>query len=218
MNTLFAKHKWLQIIYGALFLVAGAFIIIISLRSPDNLSTWLSIVCAIALFIFGGCSIMAGIFLLEKKLFSALFIYGALSIAIGVTLCVHTDFIINVIVVFIGVMFLTFGAVECGEAAAMIFFKRNKFFIALFFVFAAILITAGVLVLVFQNNATLQTIVYTGIGGILALIGVFEVILGVKSIIDGKKADKEIDDLVKDQQQKEEKEPVVDTQNPEQLN
>ena len=216
MNTLFAKHKWLQIIYGALFLVAGAFIIIISLRSPDNLSTWLSIVCAIALFIFGGCSIMAGIFLLEKKLFSALFIYGALSIAIGVTLCVHTDFIINVIVVFIGVMFLTFGAVECGEAAAMIFFKRNKFFIALFFVFAAILITAGVLV--FQNNATLQTIVYTGIGGILALIGVFEVILGVKSIIDGKKADKEIDDLVKDQQQKEEKEPVVDTQNPEQLN
>ena len=218
MNTLFAKHKWLQIIYGALFLVAGVFVIIVSLTGTGDLSTWLSIICAIALFIFGGCSIMAGVFLLEKNLFSPLFIYGALSIAIGVVLCAKTDFIINVIVVFIGVLFLTFGAVECGEAAAMIFFKRNKFFIALFFIFAAILITAGVLVLVFQENATLQKIVYVGIGGILALIGVFEIILGVKAVFDSKKADKEIDDLVQNQQQKEEQEAVVDSQNPEQLN
>ena len=217
MNTLFAKHKWLQIIYGALFLVAGVFVIIVSLTGTGDLSTWLSIICAIALFIFGGCSIMAGVFLLEKKLFSPLFIYGALSIAIGVVLCANTEFIISVIIVFIGVLFLTFGAIECGEAAAMIYFKRNKFFIALFFIFAAILITAGVLVLVFRENDTLKQIVYVGIGGILALIGAFEVILGIKAALDSKKADKEIDDLVQNQQ-KEEQEAVVDSQNPEQLN
>ena len=224
MNALFAKHKWLQIIYGALFLIAGAFIIIIALVSKDtnDLSTWLSIICAIGLFIFGGCSIMAGIFSLEKRYFSALFIYGALSIAIGVVLCTKLDFVIQVIVVFIGVLFITLGAVECGEAAAMIYFKRSKFFIALFFIFAAILITAGVLVLVFQEKELLKKIVYVGAGGILVLIGLIETFRGIRSITLAKKADKEVDDLVKEAEQKSQEDnkeaDVVDTQSSEQAN
>lgn len=223
MNTLFAKHKWLQIIYGGLFLVAGAMIIIVALtqENTETLSTWLSIICAIGLFIFGACSIMAGVFLLEKKYFTSLFVYGALSIAIGVVLCINLDFMIQILVVFIGVLLLVLGVVECGEAAAMIFFKKSKFFIAMFFIFGAILITCGVLVLVFQNNEILKKIIYVGAGGILALIGLLEVFVGLKSIVSAKKADKEVDDLVRETEQKPEEkkeEPVVETQNPEQLN
>ena len=224
MNSLFAKHKWLQIIYGALFLVAGAFVIVVALAFKDTttLSTWLSVICAIGLFIFGACAIMAGIFALDKRYFTSLFIYGALSIAIGVVLCIKLDFVIQVLVVFIGVMFLVLGAVECGEAAAMIYFKKSKFFIALFFIFGAILITAGVLVLVFQNEDVLKRIVYVGAGGILALIGLFETVLGIKAAVSSKKADKEVDDLVKEAEHKSSEEnqddAVVDTQKPEQLN
>ena len=221
MNTLFAKHKWLQIIYGALLLVAGILIIVMSINNPENITIWISVIFAIGLFIFGACSIMAGVFSLEKKFFNSLFIVGSLSIAFGVVLCTlaagkDTDLMGNLIKVFFSVMLLAMGAVECGEAAAMIYFKRSKFAIAIFFILGALFIAAGVLTLIFWEN--IIKVVYAILGGVIAVIGLFEVVVGTLSFIGAKKADKEIDDLVQNQQQKEEQEAVVDSQNPEQLN
>ena len=221
MNTLFAKHKWLQIIYGALLLVAGILIIVMSINNPENITIWISVIFAIGLFIFGACSIMAGVFSLEKKFFNSLFIVGSLSVAFGVVLCTlaagkDTDLMGNLIKVFFSVMLLAMGAVECGEAAAMIYFKRSKFAIAIFFILGALFIAAGVLTLIFWEN--IIKVVYAILGGVIAVIGLFEVVVGTLSFIGAKKADKEIDDLVQNQQQKEEQEAVVDSQNPEQLN
>ena len=221
MNTLFAKHKWLQIIYGALLLVAGILIIVMSINNPENITIWISVIFAIGLFIFGACSIMAGVFSLEKKFFNSLFIVGSLSVAFGVVLCTlaagkDTDLMGKLIKVFFSVMLLAMGAVECGEAAAMIYFKRSKFAIAIFFILGALFIAAGVLTLIFWEN--IIKVVYAILGGVIAVIGLFEVVVGTLSFIGAKKADKEIDDLVQNQQQKEEQEAVVDSQNPEQLN
>ena len=225
MNALFLKHKWLQIIYGTLLLVAGILIIVMSINQPESITIWISVIFAIGLFIFGACSIMAGVFTLEKKFFNSLFIVGSLSIAFGVVLCTlaagkDTDLMGNLIKVFFSVMLLAMGAVECGEAAAMIYFKRSKFAIAIFFVLGAIFITAGVLTLIFWDN--IIKVVYAILGGLIALLGLFEMVVGVISFIGAKKAEKEVDDLVKEAEQKTQEEnkeaDVVDTQSSEQVN
>ena len=225
MNALFLKHKWLQIIYGALLLVAGILIIVMSINQPESITIWISVIFAIGLFIFGACSIMAGVFTLEKKFFNSLFIVGSLSIAFGVVLCTlaagkDTDLMGNLIKVFFSVMLLAMGAVECGEAAAMIYFKRSKFAIAIFFVLGALFITAGVLTLIFWDN--IIKVVYAILGGLIALLGLFEMVVGVISFIGAKKAEKEVDDLVKEAEQKTQEEnkeaDVVDTQSSEQVN
>ena len=225
MNALFLKHKWLQIIYGALLLVAGILIIVMSINQPESITIWISVIFAIGLFIFGACSIMAGVFTLEKKFFNSLFIVGSLSIAFGVVLCTlaagkDTDLMGNLIKVFFSVMLLAMGAVECGEAAAMIYFKRSKFAIAIFFVLGAIFITAGVLTLIFWDN--IIKVVYAILGGLIALLGLFEMVVGVISFIGAKKTEKEVDDLVKEAEQKTQEEnkeaDVVDTQSSEQVN
>ena len=225
MNALFLKHKWLQIIYGALLLVAGILIIVMSINQPESITIWISVIFAIGLFIFGACSIMAGVFTLEKKFFNSLFIVGSLSIAFGVVLCTlaagkDTDLMGNLIKVFFSVMLLAMGAVECGEAAAMIYFKRSKFAIAIFFVLGAIFIAAGVLTLIFWDN--IIKVVYAILGGLIALLGLFEMVVGVISFIGAKKAEKEVDDLVKEAEQKTQEEnkeaDVVDTQSSEQVN
>lgn len=225
MNALFLKHKWLQIIYGALLLVAGILIIVMSINQPASITIWISVIFAIGLFIFGACSIMAGVFTLEKKFFNSLFIVGSLSIAFGVVLCTlaagkDTDLMGNLIKVFFSVMLLAMGAVECGEAAAMIYFKRSKFAIAIFFVLGALFITAGVLTLIFWDN--IIKVVYAILGGLIALLGLFEMVVGVISFIGAKKAEKEVDDLVKEAEQKAQEDnkeaDVVDTQSSEQVN
>lgn len=225
MNALFLKHKWLQIIYGALLLVAGILIIVMSINQPESITIWISVIFAIGLFIFGACSIMAGVFTLEKKFFNSLFIVGSLSIAFGVVLCTlaagkDTDLMGNLIKVFFSVMLLAMGAVECGEAAAMIYFKRSKFAIAIFFVLGSLFIAAGVLTLIFWDN--IIKVVYAILGGLIALLGLFEMVVGVISFIGAKKAEKEVDDLVKEAEQKSQEDnkeaDVVDTQSSEQVN
>ena len=225
MNALFLKHKWLQIIYGALLLVAGILIIVMSINQPESITIWISVIFAIGLFIFGACSIMAGVFTLEKKFFNSLFIVGSLSIAFGVVLCTlaagkDTDLMGNLIKVFFSVMLLAMGAVECGEAAAMIYFKRSKFAIAIFFVLGSLFIAAGVLTLIFWDN--IIKVVYAILGGLIALLGLFEMVVDVISFIGAKKAEKVVDDLVKEAEQTTQEEnkeaDVVDTQSSEQVN
>ena len=225
MNALFLKHKWLQIIYGTLLLIAGILIIVMSINQPESITIWISVIFAIGLFIFGACSIMAGVFTLEKKFFNSLFIVGSLSIAFGVVLCTlaagkDTDLMGNLIKVFFSVMLLAMGAVECGEAAAMIYFKRSKFAIAIFFVLGALFIAAGVLTLIFWDN--IIKVVYAILVGLIALLGLFEMVVGVISFIGAKKTEKEVDDLVKEAEQKTQEEnkeaDVVDTQSSEQVN
>lgn len=210
MKTLFDKHKWLQIIYGALLIAAGIVVIVLAINDTEQISKWLSIVLAIGLFLFGGCTIAAGLFALQQKYFSSVFIYGALAISIGVVLCIKNTMIGEFITIFVGTLFLCMGAVCCGEAAAMIFFKRNKVSIIVAFIVAAIFITLGVLALVFPE--TVEKIIYIAIGAIACLIGLLEIVLGIISAFAMKKADKEINDAA-------EKAPeVIDVQDPKQLN
>ena len=190
MKTLFSKHPWMQIIFGASFLVAGILLIILSVNSINgnidtNLDVWLSVVLAIVFFVFGASIIMDGIFSLHEKYFNLLFVLGAVSIAFGVVLCYKSEMIGEFVMALLGSFVLAFAVIELGSAVAMIFFKKPKFFIALFFILGTILMTGGVLIIVFQDD--LKQYVYTVFGGAFVLIAMFQIVFGVKNTISNRK-------------------------------
>lgn len=196
----------MQIVFGGLFLAAGIVMIVIALNESNNQETiakWLSIVYAVSLFLFGATCIFSGVFSLKNKLFDPAFIYGDLAIAIGVVLCVKTTMINDFIVIFMGTLLTTIGVVFLGEAVAMIFFKRKKIAIALFFLLGAAFLTLGILSYVFQKEAL--NVIYVGVGAIMCLIGVIQIIFGIVATIKAKKLANDIA----------EQNPIVDNTNEE---
>ena len=216
MKTLYNKHKWMQIIFGALFLAAGILMIVIALNENNDQQTiakWLSIVYAVSLFLFGATCIFSGVFSLKNKYFDPAFIYGDIAIAIGVVLCVHNTMINDFIVVFVGTLLTTTGVVFLGEAVAMIFFKRPKPSIVLFFLLGALFLTLGILSYVFQQEA-LQIMFY-GTGAVMCLVGVVQMVFGTVATIKAKKVAKDIADqnpVVIDNVDQEEIPQIVDVQ------
>ena len=210
MKTLFAKHKWMQLIYGALLLVAGILVIVFAINDKENISKWLSIVVAITLFIYSAALMFSGVFSLKKSYFDVAFIYTVVFISIGVVLLCNTDMIGKFITVFVATMLTALGVVEIGEATSMIFFKRPVFFIVLFYLLGAAFITLGVLAFCFQENV--EQIVYVIIGILLCLTAVLELILGARGLFIAIKEAKQEKDKVIDvevsEPESKEKEPL----------
>lgn len=179
MKTLYSKHKWMQIIFGALLLAAGIAIIVVSVTKPDTVTEWLSVILAIGTFIFGATLIFSAIFGLNDHYFDIALLFAALFIAIGVVLCVQRTLIGDVIIYFVGALLITFGVIGLGQSVAMIFFKRRKLAIALFFIAGALILTLGVLALCFPDQT--KKIVYICVGVILAVFGIIEIIFGIIS-------------------------------------
>lgn len=190
MKTLYYRHKWMQILFGVLFLAAGILIIVFALNNNDNISKWLSIVLAIGLFIFAASSIFSGIFSLKEKYFDPGFIIGDICIAIGVVLIVFPTMIGDFIVIFVGTLLTTIGTVFLGEAVAMIFFRRPKFSIASFFLLGAVFLALGILSYAFKEDA--QTVIYVAVGAIMALVGVVQAIFGIVATSKEAKAKRDI--------------------------
>ena len=196
MKTLFAKHKWMQLIYGLLLATAGILVIVFAINDKDNVSKWLSIVVAIALFIYAAALMFSGVFSLKKKYFDIAFIYTVLFISVGVVLVSNPEVLGSFIVIFVATMLTAIGVVEIGEATAMIFFKRPVFFIVLFYILGAAFITLGVLSFSFQENV--EQIVYVGVGILLCLTALLEIVLGTIGLFAAKKVEDALDDEVVD--------------------
>ena len=200
MKTLFSEHRWMQIVFGGLFLVAGGLLTFISLSSFSNEKLqpdiWLSIVLASVCFIFAIVAIMSGIFSLKEKRFSSLFPLGAISIALGVVLVYKPTLVGEYAIVLIGAFILAFAAIEIGEAVAMIFFKQKKFFIVLFFVIGALLTVAGILAIIFRDE--IKNVIYVILGAAITLFGLVEVFNGTKVAIKEGKERKKNNDKIDD--------------------
>lgn len=192
MKTLFAKHKWMQLIYGLLLLTAGILVIVFALNDKERISTWLSIIAAIALFIYASALMFSGVFSLKKKYFDIAFIYAILFIAIGVVLLCNQEMIGKFITIFVATALTATGVIEIGEATSMIFFKRPLFFVVLFYLLGAAFLTLGILAFCFQENV--EQIVYVGVGALLCLVAVLEISLGVVSIIRHKAIEDDVID------------------------
>ena len=215
MKTLFAKYKWMQLIYGALLAVAGVLVIIAAVNDKERVSTWLSIIIAVGLFIYSAALLFTGVFSLKKKYFDITFIYAVLFVSIGVCLLCNQQMIGSFITIFVATLLTAFGVVEIGEATSMIFFKRPVFFVVLFYILGAAFITLGVLAFCFQ--AEVQQIVYVGLGIFLCLAAVLELSLGVYGLFLALKVakaekatvvDAEVTDIQDEKKEEEKEEPA----------
>lgn len=215
MKTLFAKYKWMQLIYGLLLAVAGVLVIVAAVNDKERVSTWLSIIIAIGLFIYSAALLFTGIFSLKKKYFDITFVYAVLFVSIGVCLLCNQQMIGSFITIFVATLLTAIGVVEIGEATSMIFFKRPVFFVVLFYILGAAFIALGVLAFCFQTEV--QQIVYVGLGILLCLTAILEIVLGVHGLIIALKVSKaekaavvdaEVTDIQDEKKEEEKEEPA----------
>lgn len=179
MSELFKKFKWMLVLVGSLLLAGGILVFVIALVQPSIISLVLSIVVAICLFIAGAMAMFSS-FLTERKLFSNTLAYASLVISLGVVLCISSDLLPYFVILFGGVALIVIGSVALIRAIFALVWKDKTNWAVGLFLAAAIAITLGVLVLVFQGEQIMLTIVYIGLAVALITVGAFQLVAGIK--------------------------------------
>ena len=177
MNNILEKYKWLRLIIGALLIAAGLTVLLIALKEngSDSLSKFLSYAIAIILFIFGGISIILSFF--NSTLFNSTLIYGALAISLGVVFIIHWNVLGDSIPLFLGVLLTAAGGIVLIDSIIITFKKIAILYKALFYVLSAVLITAGILILVYQEKS--EQAIYAATGILFMILGIMEIVLGL---------------------------------------
>jgi len=190
MKALFMKHKWMEIVYGALLVVAGILAVLVVLNNEnEEISKWLSIVLAVTLFTYSITVLLTGFLTMNKRIFDITFLYAVAFIAVGVCLLIKTDLLGQFLLVFLATCLIGMAVVLVLQGVVVIVLKLKDGLLApiLIFILAAILLTGGILSFVFEQDVTRG--VYMGLGGLIILLGVIEMIKGI--ILITRKEDKE---------------------------
>ena len=188
MKSLFSKYIWLQLILSILLLFGGAIIIIFAINGKENvLEDVLNITTAVILFLFGAFAILASFVFETRKAVTNGLLYGSACIALGVFLCTRELILLNYLVYLLAIFFIVIGAVELIKAIVLTIKCRDQkvvFIIA--YIIAAVFIAGGILALVFKDDVRTAFCIVAGI--LLFLAGVFELVFGIKTMIDQNKA------------------------------
>ena len=185
MKGLFTKYIWLQLILSILLLFGGALIVVFAaMGKQDNLGDALNIIAAVIMFLFGAFAILATFIFETKKVLTNGILYGSACIALGVFLLTKELSLLSYLVLLLAIFFIVAGAIELGKAILLtIKFKESLFPIIFSYVVATLFITGGILALVFRNEDLTKTIFCIVAGVLLFAAGVYELIVGVKTMI-----------------------------------
>ncbi len=196
----FLQNTWFNIILGILLVVAGIIVIVISINNPENISQFIAIVMACALFLMGAIALGMSLVLYHGVKIHAAVIYGSALIGAGVVLILLRNEIIVQIVNFVAVFLISFGAAELVNAIIMTAQKKlnniKPIWIVLFYLLAAATIALGTVVLVFNlnNTADFQKVLYVIVGVCIIVSGLLEVVAEcLKVRAKHKEEDKTID-------------------------
>ena len=183
MKSLFNKYIWLQLILSILLLFGGALIIAFAINNDQTiLEDGLNIIAAVILFLFGGFAILATLVFEQNKYFTNGLLYGSACIALGVFLCMKEMILLHYLVYLLAIFFIVIGGVELIKAIILVTRKeKNVPAIVIAFVVAALFIAGGILALIFKDNVRKGFCIVAG--ALLALAGVWELFLGVKTMI-----------------------------------
>lgn len=189
MKSLFKKYIWLQIIYGVLLACVGIATVVLAFVNGSLLDKTLSIIIAIALFIFAAIMFFSSLFAETKTIFSAALIYGSLFVALGVVLLVNPYLISTIFVTMLAVFIIALGAICLFKAAILIFFRMKWYYPAILFALGTIGIVGGILALCYPGVAFTVTFVILGIG--LVALGAYEIIIAILAMKSGNKSAEE---------------------------
>ena len=187
MKSLFKKYVWLQLILSILLLFGGALIIAFAATNKQNiLEDVLNIIAAVILFLFGLFAILTSFIFESNKLFTNGLLYGSACIALGVFLCTRELVLLNYLVYLLAIFFIVVGAIELVNGILLIAKKEKRIlFIILSFVAAALFITGGILAIVYRNNVKIAFCIIAG--ALLFIAGVYELIFGIREMIEQNK-------------------------------
>ena len=183
MKKLFSKYAWLQLILSILLLFGGTLIIVFAFNDKENfLKLALNVIAAVILFLFGGFAILTAFLFERKSAISYAIVYGSASIAMGVFLCMNKLVLLEYLVYLLAIFFIVIGAIELIKSVIMtIKVKPPVYVLVLAYVFSVLFIAGGILSLIFSDKV--QTAFCVIAGALLFLLGVYELVEGIKEMI-----------------------------------
>ena len=196
MKNIVFKNRWVQIVFGSLLLVAGVLTLTFAIVNNQNLTSAISIIVAVCSFILGIIYIVSSFVSETTALFPGSLFFGSICIAIGVLLCVNTQVLGQIIVYLVGALMLAYGLVSAIKSTIYVIMRKKGdegkvkiFYIVLFYVLAAALITLGILTYVYNNNASI--VIYACVGVAIAIYGIYHIIDGAKVMHKNEKEKKQ---------------------------
>ena len=183
MKKLFSKYAWLQLILSILLLFGGTLIIVFAFNDKENvLKLALNVIAAVILFLFGGFAILTAFLFERKSTISYAIVYGSASIALGVFLCMNKLVLLEYLVYLLAIFFIVIGAIELIKSIIMtIKVKPQVYILVLAYTFSVLFIAGGILSLIFSDKV--QTVFCVIAGVLLFLLGVYELVEGIKKMI-----------------------------------
>ena len=183
MKKLFSKYAWLQLILSILLLFGGTLIIVFAFNNKEDiLKLALNVIAAVILFLFGGFAILTAFLFERKSAISYAIVYGSASIAMGVFLCMNKLVLLEYLVYLLAIFFIVIGAIELIKSVIMtIKVKPPVYVLVLAYVFSVLFIAGGILSLIFSDKV--QTAFCVIAGALLFLLGVYELVEGIKEMV-----------------------------------
>ena len=134
------------------------------------------------MFLFGGFAILTAFLFERKRAISYAIVYGSASIAMGVFLCMNKLVLLEYLVYLLAIFFIVIGAIELVKSVVMtIKVKPPVYVLVLAYVFSVLFIAGGILSLIFSDKV--QTAFCVIAGALLFLLGVYELVEGIKEMI-----------------------------------
>ena len=174
------EQKWMLIVYAVLFITIGLLEFILSIVKLGVAVQVMSYSIAVGLFLVGLMHIIVCLVAYTKAFFKAALILGSIAIALGVILCVNPYILAEYLLIFISVVALALGAVLLVKAILAICYRYKGGWIFLYFLFATLCLTFGILALVFRNKMEIEQAIYCASGAFILAIGVFLLVAGIK--------------------------------------
>lgn len=214
MKKLFSKFVWLQLVLSILLLFGGTLVIIFAINNKDVLKDALNIIAAVILFLFGGFAILASFVFERKSVITYGIIYGSASIAMGAFLCMKKLVLLDYLVYMLAIFFIVVGTIELIKAIIMtIKVKPKVYILILAYVISTLFIAGGILSLIFTSSVEMAFCIIAGV--LLFLLGVYELVEGIKEMISQSKGTQEKPKSSK-KEKKQDKEEVKEEAKPEQ--
>ena len=187
MKSLFKKYVWLQLILSILLLFGGTLIIVLAATNKLNvLQEGLNIIAAVILFLFGLFAILTSFIFEPNKWFTYGLLYGSACIALGIFLCTRELVLLSYIVYLLAIFFIVIGAIELVNGVLLIVRKSKVIWmIAVSFAAAVLFITGGILAIVYRENVKIAFCIVAGV--LLFAAGVYELIFGIKEMVEQNK-------------------------------
>ena len=185
------EQKWMLIVYAVLLITIGLIEFILSIVRLDIAVQVMSYSIAAGLFIVGLMHIIVSLIADTKAFFRASLILGCIAIAIGVVLCIAPSLLEGFVVLFVAILSIALGAVLIVKAILAIIYKYKGLWIFLYFLFATICITLGILALVFgSKNQIPAKIIFASTGAFILAVGIFLLIAAIRVMSAKKEPEK----------------------------